>query len=170
MTKASDSQTSASATGLPQPEISTTTVRPPQPSRDGRPIESLSTAELIRQASEQLSTLVRDEVALARIEMTRKAKRAGLGAGLFGGAGVISLYGVFGLLAGAVLAIAHVIPDWAAALAVGGFLLVVAGLLALAGGRALKRVAPPVPQAAVSSVRDDLDALKSAVHDRGGHR
>jgi hypothetical protein len=170
MTKASDTQTSASTANLPPPEISTTTVRSPQASRDGRPIESLSTAELIKQASEQLSTLVRDELALARVEMTGKAKRAGLGAGLFGGAGMISLYGVFGLLTGAVLAIAHVIPDWAAALAVGGFLLVVAGLLALAGGRQLKRVPPPVPGSAVTSVRADVHTLKAAVHDRGAHQ
>jgi hypothetical protein len=181
MTKASDSPTPAPADGdaqpqtspseIPRPEISTTTVhRPSAAMRDGRPIESLSTAELIRQASEQLSVLVRDELALARIEMTRKAKRAGLGAGLFGAAGVISLYGVFGILTGVVLLIARVIPAWGAALAVGGLLVVIAGILGLAGGRQLKRVPPPVPRSSVALVREDVQRLRTAVHDRGAQR
>lgn len=134
------------------------------------PDGSASTAELIKRASDQLSTLVRDELALAKAEMAVKAKRAGIGAGLLGTAGVISLYGLFGVLAGVVLLVARVLPAWAAALVVGAGLLVVAGLFGLVGLRQLKRMAPPVPGAAVASIREDVSALKAAVRRKGGHR
>ena len=67
-----------------------------------------STAQLVSQMSEQVSTLVRDELALARVEMVEKGKRAGTGAGLLGGAGVLAMYGVGALLVtiGAALATA----------------------------------------------------------------
>src|SRR5215469_13782644 len=96
-----DGQRSAASTATPAPSA---------------PDHAPSTAELIRRATEQLSTLVRDELALARAEMAQKLAHAGKGAGLFGGAGVVALYGVFGLLAAAVLGLAQVIPAWAAAL------------------------------------------------------
>jgi Putative Actinobacterial Holin-X, holin superfamily III len=129
-----------------------------------------STADLIRRATDQLSTLVRDEIALARAEMTEKLTHAGKGAGLFGGAGVVSLYGVFGLLAGAVLLLAKVIPAWGAALAVGGALLLLAGIMALMGRGQVKKASPPVPEAAVQGVRTDIETVAAAVEDRGHHR
>ena len=63
----------------------------------------VSTAELVRQAGEQISRLVRDELALAKAELAEKGKRAGVGVGLFGGRGVVALYGVAALLAAVVL-------------------------------------------------------------------
>ena len=129
-----------------------------------------STADLIRRATEQLSTLVRDEIALARAEMTEKLAHAGKGAGLFGGAGVVSLYGVFGLLTGAVLLLAKVMPAWGAALAVGGALLALAGIMAVAGRGQVKKASPPVPEAAVKGVRTDIETVAAAVEDRGHHR
>jgi Putative Actinobacterial Holin-X, holin superfamily III len=129
-----------------------------------------STADLIRRATDQLSTLVRDEIALARAEMTEKLTHAGKGAGLFGGAGVVSLYGVFGLLAGAVLLLAKVIPAWGAALAVGGALLLLAGIMALMGRGQVKKASPPVPEAAVQGVRTDIETVAAAVEDRGHRR
>src|SRR5690348_3085737 len=91
------------------------------------------TGELVKQAADQISTLVRDELALARAELGEKASRAGRGAGLFGGAGLVSLYGTLGVLVGIVLLLARVMPAWGAALLVGVVLLIVAGVLALAG-------------------------------------
>jgi uncharacterized membrane protein YqjE len=128
-----------------------------------------STADLVRRVAEQVSTLVRDELALAKAEMTEKAGRAGRGAGLFGGAGVVSLYGVLGVLTALVLLLAKVMPAWAAALLVGIVLLVVAGVLALAGRGQVRRATPPVPQEAVSGVRADIDTVATAVEERG-HR
>src|SRR5690348_10718686 len=77
-----------------------------------------STAELVRLAADQVSRLVRDELQLARMEMSVKARRFGVGAGLFGTAGVVALYGLGVLIATAVLALALVLPAWLAALIV----------------------------------------------------
>jgi hypothetical protein len=157
MAKMSESPTPPGPTGT----------RPIGAHPDGnRPIESLPTAELIRRASEQLSTLVRDELALARAEMTDKAVHVGKGAGLFGGAGVVSLYGVFGLLTGCVLLLARVMPDWGAALVIGALLLAIAGLMAITGRAQVKQAGAPVPEAAVDGARRDLGAVTSAVENR----
>jgi uncharacterized membrane protein YqjE len=152
--------------------------RPAEPVPDGHrggatvPAEApgaASTADLIRRATDQLSTLVRDELALARAEMTEKLAHAGKGAGLFGGAGLVSLYGVFGLLAGVVLVLARVMPAWGAAFVVGVALLIVAGVMALVGRGQVRKATPPVPQAAVQGVRTDIETVSHAVEDRGHH-
>lgn len=65
-----------------------------------------SVAELIQQATAQTQTLVRDEIRLAQLELTEKGKQASLGAGLFGGAGGLSLYGLGALAAGLILLLA----------------------------------------------------------------
>ncbi len=123
-----------------------------------------STAELVQQASEQVSRLVRDELRLARAEMAEKGKRAGAGAGMFGGAGFIALYGLTAVLAAAVLGLAEVMPAWLAALAVGAVLFVTAAVMALLGRRNLRRAGPPVPEQAVYSVKADMDELKARAH------
>src|ERR1051325_5370174 len=69
-----------------------------------------STAELVKLAAEQISTLVRDELKLAQVELARKGKRAGVGFGMFGGAGVVALYGVGALLAALIIGLAAVMP------------------------------------------------------------
>ena len=127
------------------------------------------TTELVKQAADQISTLVRDELALAQVEIREKASRAGRGAGLFGGAGLVSLYGTLGVLAGIVLLLARVMPAWGAALLVGVVLLIVAGVLALAGRGQVRRATPPVPTEAVRDVRADIDTVTTAVQERG-HR
>ena len=82
-----------------------------------------STGDLVKLAAEQISRLVRDELQLARVEIGGKAKRFGTGAGLFGAAGVIALYGVATLVATVILLLALVLPAWAAALIVAAVLL-----------------------------------------------
>src|SRR3954451_24381964 len=77
----------------------------PASDTSGRAAQEPATGELVRQVSEQISRLVRDELALAKVEMTQKGKRAGVGAGLLGGAGVVALYGVAALLTAVVLAL-----------------------------------------------------------------
>lgn len=115
--------------------------------------------------SEQVSKLVRDELALARIEMVEKGKRAGTGAGLLGGAGVLALYGVGGLLitVGALLALA--MPVWAAALIVTVVLFACAGVAALIGKNQVRRALPPEPEAAMESGRRDVEAVKAAIRE-----
>jgi hypothetical protein len=126
-----------------------------------------STAELVQRATEQISRLVRDELALARAELTQKGKRAGLGIGLFGGAGGLALFGLGALVAAAILLLALVLPGWAAALIVAVLLFAVAGVLALVGRRQVGHAVPPVPTATVRSVRADVDTIAAAVKDRG---
>ncbi len=126
--------------------------------------QEASAGELVKQLSEQVSRLIRDELNLAEYEMTRKAKRAGRGAGMFGGSGLLALYGVGCLLAAAIIGLAGVLPAWAAALIVGGALLAVAGLAALLGKSQVSRATPPVPEQAVRSVRADVEEIKERAH------
>lgn len=125
-----------------------------------------STAELVRQASEQISRLVREELQLAKAEMADKGRHAGFGLGMFGGAAVTLHYALGAALVAAGLGLANVIPGWAAALVVAAVLLVIAGIEALAGRGQLKRSAPVVPKRSVDSVRTDIDAVKSSVENR----
>jgi uncharacterized membrane protein YqjE len=135
----------------------------------GRPnaLSDQSTSELVQRAAEQVSRLVRDELALAKAELAEKGKHAGIGVGLFGGGGALALYALGVLVAAGVLALDLVWPAWLAALVVAVALLLVAGVLALIGRSQVRRAVPPVPQSAVQSVRADLDTVKAAVQDRG---
>jgi uncharacterized membrane protein YqjE len=133
-----------------------------------RPTAEKSTAELVQQAGEQLSRLVRDEITLAKAELAEKGKRAGIGAGLFGGAGALALYGLGAAIATVVIALDLVLPLWAAALIVTVVLFAVAGVLALLGKSQLSRAVPPEPVAAIESVKADVDEVKHAVKERRG--
>jgi uncharacterized membrane protein YqjE len=124
------------------------------------PGQSPSTGELVKQLSEQVTVLVRDELKLAQVEMTSKGKQAGAGAGLLGGGGLVALYGVGCLIACAIIAISGVIAAWLAALIVGAALLTVAGAAALIGKGRLRKAAPPVPEQAVGSVKTDVEEIK----------
>lgn len=119
-----------------------------------------SVAQLVQDMSEQMRRLVRDEFRLAAEELRQKGKRAGVGAGLTGMAGLVAFFGGATLVACAVLALALVLPAWAAALIVGAALLAVAGLAALTGGKQLKKATPPVPEEAVTGVRQDVDVVR----------
>jgi uncharacterized membrane protein YqjE len=132
-----------------------------------RPVTEQSTAELVQRASEQISTLVRDEIALAKAELAEKGKHAGIGVGLFGGGGVLAMYGVGAMVATAIIALALVLPLWLAALIVTVALFLVAGILALLGKNQVTKAVPPQPQEAVTSVKADVDEVKHAVKDRG---
>lgn len=121
-----------------------------------------STGELISRLSTDLSTLVRDELRLATVEMSGKAKKAGIGAGMFGAAGVLALYGGGVLLAAIVAALDLAMPLWLAALIVAVVLLIVAGIAALMGKNKVSEVGSPMPEKTVESVKADVDAVKHA--------
>ena len=127
--------------------------------------DHLPTSQLVSQLGEQVVTLVRDELTLARMEMVEKGKRAGTGAGLLGGAGVIALYGVGALLVTIGAALALVMPVWAAALIVAVMLFAAAGVAALLGKKQVKQAMPPEPTAAMASGRRDVAAVKSAIQE-----
>jgi hypothetical protein len=121
--------------------------------------------QLVSQLSEQVSALVRDELTLAKLEMVEKGKRAGAGAGLLGGAGVIALYGLGALFVtiGALLAL--VLPVWAAALIVTVLLFAVAGVAALIGKNQVKQAVPPEPEQAMASGKRDVETVKAAIRE-----
>ena len=119
-----------------------------------------STGDLVKLVSERASVLVRDELKLAQLEMTRKGKQFGVGAGMISGGGLIALYGVGCLIACAVLAISEALPAWLSALIVGLVLLAVAGITAQAGKRRMKKAVPPVPVETVDSVKADVEEIK----------
>jgi hypothetical protein len=123
-----------------------------------------STGELVKTLSEQVSVLIRDELQLARLEMTSKGQRAALGAGMFGASGLTAAYGVGCLLACAIIAISGAVAAWLAALIVGAALLVAAGCAAAIGRRRLHQATPPVPEQAVASVRADVAEIREKVN------
>jgi cobalamin biosynthesis protein CobD/CbiB len=125
-----------------------------------------STGDLVKLVAEQVSVLVRDELKLAQLEMSGKAKQAGKGAGLMGGGGLIALYGVACLIACVIIAISHVLQAWLAALIVGAALLVAAAVAALVGRSQLRKAAPPMPTEAIESVKTDVEAAVGRSHQR----
>lgn len=129
----------------------------------GRTVAERSTGELVKQVAEQVSTLVRDELKLAQLEMSRKAKKAGSGMGMLGGGGLIALYGVACLIACVIIALSHAVPAWLSALIVGAFLLLVAAVAAAMGRKRMKQATPPVPAEAVESVKTDVAEVRERV-------
>ncbi|MBN9099940.1 MULTISPECIES: phage holin family protein [unclassified Pseudonocardia] len=127
------------------------------------PPSDASTGELLTRLSSQVTALVKGELELARAELTTKGKRAGVGAGLAGAGGVVALYGVGALVAAAVAALALVLPVWLSAVIVAVVLFVIAGVLALVGRSSLRKAVPPVPEAAVENVQEDVSVVKEAV-------
>ena len=123
-----------------------------------------STGELVKLVAEQVSVLVRDELRLAQLEMSGKAKQAGKSAGMLGGGGFIALYGLACLIACAIIAISHSLQAWLAALIVGAALLAVAGVLAALGRSHMRKATPPMPTQAVDSVKSDVAEIKERAH------
>lgn len=125
------------------------------------PASEPSIAELARQLSEQTSRLARQEVELAKAELAVKGRRAGIGAGMFGSAGVFGFYALGVLIAAAVLGLARGVAAWLAALIIGAVLAAVAGLLALQGKTKVQQATPPVPEQATESVKEDVQRAKA---------
>jgi uncharacterized membrane protein YqjE len=119
-----------------------------------------STPELVKQLADQTTALVRQEVELAKAELSEKGKRAGIGAGMFGGAGVAGLYAVGALTAAIILALATALDGWLAALIVAVVYGAIAGVLALQGRRKVRQATPATPERTVETVKDDVEVVK----------
>jgi uncharacterized membrane protein YqjE len=124
-------------------------------------MEEQSTAELLRQLSEQTTKLVRQEIELAKTELTEKGKKAGIGAGMFGGAGALGFYAFGALTACVILALATAVDAWLAALIVAVVYGAAAGVLALTGKQKVTEASPPVPEQAVDSTKEDVRWVKT---------
>ncbi|WP_067813342.1 phage holin family protein [Nocardia inohanensis] len=122
-----------------------------------------SVAELIDDATAQVSRLVRDEIRLAKFEMQDKSKGIAKGAGIAGAGGVLTLYGGVALMISAILALDLVVPGWAAALIVAAVLLVLGAVSALIGKKTMGSAAPPVPNEAIQGVRQDIETVEAGV-------
>ena len=120
-----------------------------------------SVGELVHSLTQQSSALVRHEMRLAQVELQEKGKRMGMGAGMFGGAGVVALYGVGALIAAAIVGLGTLLEPWLAGVIVGVALLAVAGILALTGRKQVDRGTPPLPEQAIESTKRDVDELKA---------
>jgi uncharacterized membrane protein YqjE len=126
---------------------------------DGPPeqLSELPTAQLLRRLSDQTSLLMREEVALAKAELSEKGRRASRGAGMFGGAALFALYGVGALVATAILALSLAVATW---LIVAVVLLALAAIMALAGKQQVERATPPLPEQTVETVKEDVEWAK----------
>jgi Flp pilus assembly protein TadB len=119
-----------------------------------------SSAELLKEFSDQATTLLRKEIALAKAEVTEKGRHAAAGAGMFGGTGVLGFYALGALTACAILALATAMAAWLAALIVAVVYGAIAGLLALRGKAQVQRASPPLPEQAVDSTKEDLEWVR----------
>jgi MFS family permease len=113
--------------------------------------------ELIKQLSQETSTLVRQEVELARAEMREKARVAKAGGGMFAGAGLLGLLAAGALTAFLIAALAEAMDVWLAALIVAVIYAVVAGLLARTGKSRIDQAMPAVPRQAQDTIKEDVE-------------
>ncbi|MEW2585377.1 phage holin family protein [Streptomyces virginiae] len=123
-----------------------------------------SVGVLVSRASRQISELVREEMQLARAEMTQKGKRFGKGGGLFGAAGLLGFLAAQALTATCIAALALVLPLWASALIITVALAVVAAVMAMAGKKQVARAGTPVPTQTIDSVKADLAEMREKAH------
>jgi uncharacterized membrane protein YqjE len=117
--------------------------------------------ELLKQLSEQTTRLVRQELELAKAELTQKGKQAGAGAGLFGAAAVLGFLALAALTTCFILALNAVMPAWLAALLVAVVYGVVAAVLAMRGRAKVKQATPPVPEQTIETVKEDVEWAKT---------
>jgi uncharacterized membrane protein YqjE len=120
-----------------------------------------SVADLAKQLSEQTTRLVRQEVELAKAELSVKGKQAGMGAGMFGGAAVLGLFALGALTAAVIAALDTAMDLWLAALIVAVIYAAGAGIAALMGKRKVEEALPPVPEDSVQSVKEDVQWTKT---------
>ncbi len=124
-------------------------------------VEGKTTAELFRDLSNEMTALVHQEIELAKVELSEKTKKFGLGAGMFGGAAVTGLLAAGALVAAAIAGIATALSVWLSALIVGVVLLGIAGVMALTGRAEVAQGTPPIPQEAIQSSKEDVEWLKT---------
>lgn len=117
--------------------------------------------ELLKQLSQETTTLVKQELELAKAEMAEKGKQAGTGVGLFGGAGVTGLLALIALTLTLIYALGTAMEDWIAALVVTVLWAAVAGVLALTGKKKVQEAGPPVPEQTVETVKEDVQWAKT---------
>jgi uncharacterized membrane protein YqjE len=136
------------------------------PAPDGRSSpRDRPTGELVKDLSTQVSTLVRQELELAKVELSAKGKEAGIGAGMFGAAGILGLVGLGAITAAAILALNRAVADWLAAVIVAVVWFVAAGACALVGRQRTRHAVPPAPAQTVETLKEDIRYTKARVRE-----
>jgi MFS family permease len=128
---------------------------------NGSDLRERPIGELLKQLSEETTTLVRKELDLAKAEMAEKGKQAGKGAGMFGAAGVIGFLALGALTAFFIMLLDGAVPNWAAALIVAAVYAAIAGVLALTGKKNVKEATPPKPEQTVETIKEDVQWAKT---------
>ena len=126
-----------------------------------------SIGELIKDLSRDVSKLVHQEFELARVEMTEKGKRAGVGLGMVGGAAAFALVTLGGSMATIIIVLDLVMPLWLAALLTTAVYGVVAAVLALRGREELKETGAPIPERTRDSIKEDIQWAKTRAQSKG---
>ncbi len=119
--------------------------------------------ELVKQLSDQTTHLVRAEVELAKAELAEKGKKAGMGAGMFGGAGLFGVFGFAALTTAFIAALDLAMATWLAALIVAVVYFAVAGIAALMGKKKVDQATPLAPQQAIDTTKADVEVAKARV-------
>jgi uncharacterized membrane protein YqjE len=130
-------------------------------SHNGGDLRERPIGELLKQLSQETTTLVKQELDLAKAEVAQKGQQAGKGVGMFGGAGVLGLLALGSFTAFLIMLLDGAMPNWAAALVVTAVYAAIAGVLALQGRNKVKEATPPVPEQAVESVKEDVQWAKT---------
>jgi uncharacterized membrane protein YqjE len=133
---------------------------PQTPTQGAAPSSDEPLGALVHRLTQQIPELVRSELKLAQAELTEKGKSAGIGLGLFSGAGLFALYGLAGLLTTIVILLDMVMPLWLAALVVTVVLFVVAGVAAMIGKKQVSQATPAAPERAIAGVKEDVATVK----------
>jgi uncharacterized membrane protein YqjE len=128
---------------------------------NGNEMRERPTSELLKQLSDQTTTLVRKEIELAKAELAEKGKQAGVGAGMFGGAGLFGVGAFAALTTCIIAALTEAMPLWLAALIVTAIYAVVAAALGLTGRERVQQATPPVPEQAIESTKEDVEWAKT---------
>jgi putative superfamily III holin-X len=128
---------------------------------DNRELRERPVGELLRELSQQTTTLVRQELELAKAELAEKGRRAGVGAGLLTGAGVMGLAALGALTACFIAALSTAMETWLAALIVALVYAAIAGGLALVGKTRVKQATPPAPEQTIETVKEDVQWAKT---------
>jgi uncharacterized membrane protein YqjE len=126
-----------------------------------------SIGELIKDLSRDVSKLVHQEFELARVEMTEKGKRAGVGLSMVGGAAAFALVTLGGSMATIIIVLDLVMPLWLAALLTTAVYGVVAAVLALRGREELKETGAPIPERTRDSIKEDIQWAKTRAQSKG---
>lgn len=124
------------------------------------PTERRSLIALLTDVPRLIIELIQAEIAALKAEIASKLKSAGIGAGLLVGAATVAFFAALTFTAAAVLGLAEVLPAWAAALIVGGILIVIAGVLVAMGIAQLKRGLPPTPTETIESINEDVRIVR----------